>query len=328
MGEHETSRPGPDHASYDDTGHDHAGGHGHSHGPSAQADVRYLVGALILIVAFMVVEVAAAVWSGSLALLADAGHMLVDAAALAVAVWALRLAARPAAGSWTFGFKRAEILSAAGNGVTLLVVSALVAITSIRRLTIHAPHVHGGVVVTVAAVGMVVNVIAAWLLARADRSSLNVEGAFQHVLTDLYGFAATVVAGIVIVTTGYSRADAIASLVVVALMLRASWSLLKASSRVLLEGAPEAVDLAEIRAHLLAPDHVRDVHDLHVWTVTSDLPAIAAHVVVDDSCFLDGHAPQVLDQLQGCLAGHFDVEHSTFQLEPASHADHEPGTHA
>ena len=143
------------------------------------------------------------------------------------------------------------------------------------------------------------------------------EGAFQHILTDLYGFLATVLAaGLVIVTAGFDRADPIASLVVVVLMLRASWGLLKASMRVLLEAAPEAVDLADVRSHLLEPAHVRDVHDLHVWTVTSDLPAISAHVVVDDSCFLDGHAPQVLDELQHCLAGHFDVEHSTFQLEP------------
>ncbi len=175
---------------------------------------------------------------------------------------------------------------------------------------------------------MAINLAAAWGLSRANRSSLNVEGAFQHILSDLYGFLATVVAGIVIITTGFDRADPIASLVVVALMLRASWGLLKASMRVLLEAAPEAVDLADVRAHLLEPDHVRDVHDLHVWTVTSDLPAISAHVVIDDSCFLDGHAPQVLDELQHCLAGHFDVEHSTFQLEPASHADHEPGTHS
>jgi cobalt-zinc-cadmium efflux system protein len=177
-------------------------------------------------------------------------------------------------------------------------------------------------------VGIAVNLVAAWVLSRANRSRLNVEGAFQHILSDLYGFIATVVAGVIILITRFERADAIASLVVVVLMMRASWGLLKASMRVLFEAAPEAVDLAAVRAHLLEPDHVRDVHDLHVWTVTSALPAISAHVVVDDSCFLDGHAPQVLDQLQNCLAGHFDVEHSTFQLEPASHADHEPGTHS
>ncbi len=298
----------------------------HSHRVRSDADRRYLATALALIVGFMIVEVTVAVVSGSLALLADAGHMLADAGAIGAALWAWHLADRPASGPWTFGFKRAEILSAAGNGITLLVVAAVVAFVSVRRL-INPPTVHGLPVLIVAAVGIVVNLVAAWVLARANRSSLNVEGAFQHILTDLYGFVATLIAGVLIVTAGFERADAIASLVVVALMLRASWMLLKASLRVLLEAAPEAVDLADVRAHLLEPAHVLDVHDLHVWTVTSDLPAISAHIVIDDSCFLDGHAPQVLDELQGCLSGHFDVEHSTFQLEPASHYDHEPGNH-
>jgi cobalt-zinc-cadmium efflux system protein len=305
----------------------HAGPNRHEHSLSAAGDRRWLVAAVVLIVAFMVAEVVVAAVANSLALLADAGHMLVDAGALGLALWALHLAARPARGAWTFGFKRAEILSAAGNGITLLVVSALLTFVSVRRL-IHPQAVHGLAVLITAGVGVGVNLAAAWGLSRADRSSLNVEGAFQHILADLYGFLATVLAGVLIVTTGFNRADPIASLVVVALMLRASWGLLKASLRVLLEAAPEAVDLDVIRAHLLEPAHVREVHDLHVWTVTSDLPAISAHVVIDDSCFLDGHAPQVLDQLQHCLAGHFDVEHSTFQLEPSSHAEHEPGTHA
>jgi len=170
-------------------------------------------------------------------------------------------------------------------------------------------------------------VAATWVLARADRSSLNVAGAFRHVLTDLYGFIGTVIAGVIIVATGYTRADAIASLVVVGLMLKASWGLLRDSGRVLLEAAPEDMDLDEVRAHLLATAHVRDIHDLHAWTVTSSLPALSAHVVIDDSCFTDGHAPRLLDQFQACLAGHFDVEHSTFQLEAAAHGGHETGTH-
>jgi cobalt-zinc-cadmium efflux system protein len=299
--------------------HDHISSHGGAHRSN-------LLVSIALIGGFMLAEVIAGAAAGSLALLADAGHMLADVGAIGAALWALHLADRPAEGSWTFGFKRAEILSAAGNGVLLLVVAAVVALVAVRRL-IHPPTVHGLTVAVVAAVGIVINLGAAWVLAAGHRSSLNVEGAFQHILTDLYGFIATLIAGLIILGTGFSRADPIASLVVVALMLRASWGLLKASLRILLEAAPEAVDLADVRSHLLEPAHVRDVHDLHVWTVTSDLPAISAHVVVDDSCFLDGHAPQVLDELQQCLAGHFDVEHSTFQLEPASHADHEPGTH-
>jgi cobalt-zinc-cadmium efflux system protein len=174
-------------------------------------------------------------------------------------------------------------------------------------------------VLFIALIGVVVNVLAAWVLAKANRSSLNVQGAYQHILTDLYGFIGTAVAGIVILSTGFARADSIASLVVVALMLRAAWGLLRDSGRVLLEAAPDNVNLADIRTHLLELDHVHDVHDLHVWTLTSNLPTLSAHVVIDDTCFTDSHAPQLLDELQSCLTGHFDVEHSTFQLEPAGH---------
>lgn len=298
----------------------------HTHGVSAGADTRYLSIALALIVGFMIVEVVVALTSGSLALLSDAGHMLTDAGAIGASLWAIRLSARPATGSWTFGWKRAEILSAAGNGITLLVVGALVAFEAIRRL-LDPPPVQGAPVLVVALLGVVVNLAAAWVLARANRSSLNVEGAFQHILTDLYAFVATFIAGVVIVLTGFTRADAIASLVVVALMFHAAWGLLRDSGRILLEAAPAGVDLDQIRDHLRENDHVLDVHDLHVWTVTSDLPALSAHVVVDDECFHDGHTPQLLDQMQDCLVGHFDVEHSTFQFEPASHGDHEHHDH-
>lgn len=299
---------------------------GHSHGVSADGDRRYLWAALLLLGAFMVGEVIVAFASGSLALLSDAGHMLSDVGAIAASLWAIRLAARPARGSWTFGWKRAEILTAAGNAITLLVVSGIIGYEAVRRL-IEPPEVEGGPVLVVALVGVAVNLVAAWTLAKANRSSLNVEGAYQHILTDLYGFVGTVVAGIVILTTGYSRADSIASLVVVGLMLQAAWGLLRDSGRVLLEAAPEGMELDIVRAHLLENEHVHDVHDLHVWTITSNLPALSAHVVIDDSCFSDGHAPRLLDELQACLVGHFDLEHSTFQLEPASHAAHESETH-
>ncbi|MGD0241614.1 MAG: cation diffusion facilitator family transporter [Streptosporangiaceae bacterium] len=320
------------------TGHAHGGsrahdarsGHAHEagHAPAASADAdrRYLLIALGLLAAFMVAEVIVAVASGSLALLSDAGHMLSDAGAIGAALWTMRLADRPAAGAWTFGWKRAEILSAAGNGITLLVIAGIVAVEAIGRL-IHPPRVDGGPVVAVAAAGILVNVAAAWVLGRASRASLNVQGAFRHVLTDLYGFIGTVAAGIVILTTGWTRADAVASLVVVVLMLKAARELLAASGRILLEAAPATMDLDDVRAHLLATEHVRDLHDLHAWTVTSSLPALSAHIVVDDACFTEGCVPGLLDQLQACLAGHFDVEHSTFQLEAAAHASHEPGTH-
>jgi cobalt-zinc-cadmium efflux system protein len=300
--------------------------HGHDHGPGPGSDRRYLLIALVLLAAFMVGEVVVAFLSGSLALLSDAGHMLSDVGAIGAALWAIALAARPPSGKWTFGLKRAEILSAAANGITLLVVSGIITVEAIGRL-IDPPKVEGGPVIVVAVVGVVVNVAASWVLARANRSSLNVEGAFRHVLTDLYGFIGTVIAGIIVVTTGFTRADAIASLVVVALMVKAAWELLRDSGRVLLEAAPEGMDLEVIRAHLAEVPHVLGVHDLHAWTVTSGLPVLSVHVVIDDSCFNDGHAPRLLDQLQACLTGHFDVEHSTFQLEAAAHAGHELGTH-
>lgn len=303
-----------------------AGHGGHAHAMSPEGDRRYLWAALLLMAAFMAGEVVVAFVSGSLALLSDAGHMLSDVGAIAASLWAISLAARPATGAWTFGWKRAEILSAAGNGITLLVVSGIVGYEAVRRL-LDPPPVEGGPVLVVALVGVVVNIAAAWILAKANRSSLNVEGAYQHILTDLYGFIGTVIAGVVIVTTGYTRADSIASLVVVALMLHAAWGLLRDSGRVLLEAAPEGIDLDDVLAHMLENEHVHDVHDLHVWTITSNLPTLSAHVVIDDSCFTDGHAPQLLDELQACLGGHFDVEHSTFQLEPASHAAHESETH-
>ena len=300
-------------------------GHTHAHaGPPA--DARRLSGALVVIVVFMVGEVTAAIVGGSLALLADAGHMLADAGALGMAWWVTHLAARPAGGSMTFGFKRAEILSAAGNGVTLLVVAVLVAVEAVARL-LHPVAVDGALVAVVAAVGLVANGAATAILAGSSRRSLNLTGAISHLLTDVWAFAATLVAGIVIVTTGFRRADPIASLLVVAIMGKASWGLLRASGRILLEAAPDDLVLAEVREHILGIGEVAAVHDLHAWVVTSDLPAVSAHVVVSDECFRDGRAPAVLDRLQECLAGHFDVEHSTFQLEPAGHADHESHQH-
>lgn len=274
----------------------------------------------------MALEVVAAVFSGSLALLADAGHMLGDAGAIAGSIWAIRLAQRPVTGAWSFGLKRAEILAAAGNGIALLVAGILILTEALGRLVRPSP-VHGVALVIVALAGIGVNLAAAWILSRANRTSLNVEGAFRHVLTDLYAFAATAVAGMVIVAFGYRRADSIASLLIVALMFRAAWYLLGASGRILLEGTPGDVDLDEIRRHIFELPEVVAVHDLHVWTLTSKLPVLSAHVVVADRCMGDGSAAQVLDRLQECLSGHFDVEHSTFQLELSSHAAHEPGAH-
>jgi len=293
---------------------------------TGRSGTRYLALALGLIAALMLGEVVAAALSGSLALFADAGHMLSDVGALAAAVWAARLAARPASGTWTYGLKRAEILSAAGNGIALVAVGAVIAVEAVRRL-VSPPEVRGSIVLAVALAGMVVNLAATFVLARADRSSLNVRGAFAHVVTDLYAFGATAAAGLVIVLTRWSRADAVASLVVAALMACASWGLLRGSGRVLLQGTPEDVSLGLVRDHITSVEHVLGVHDLHAWALTPNLPTISAHVVIEDHCFASGHAPQILDALQSCLGEHFDVEHSSFQLEPASHAAHERGNH-
>ena len=306
-------------------GHVH---HGHAHGAgSAETDRRALTLALVLLVAFMAFEVGAAVFANSLALLADAGHMLVDVGALALSLLAIRLAARPETGSHTYGLKRAEILAAAANGLALIVVSALVTYDAIVRL-VHPGPVRGGVLIVVASVGVVVNMVATLTVARANRRSLNVEGAYRHILTDLYGFIGTLFAGIVIVTSGFDRADAIASLVVVALMLKAATELLRPALRILLEATPEDIDLNEVRRHLMELPEVQSVHDLHAWTLTSSLPIVTAHVVVTDDCFTTGEAGRVLDHLQECLSGHFDVEHSTLQFESAGHIEHELGGHA
>jgi cobalt-zinc-cadmium efflux system protein len=304
--------------------------HDHGHGPrrhSAAGDRRALTLALVLLVAFMVFEVGAAVASNSVVLLADAGHMLVDVGAIAGSLVAIRLAARPETESHTYGLKRAEILAAAANGVALLIVSALVTYDAVSRL-VHPSPVDGVVLIVVASVGVAVNLAATLTMARANRQSLNVEGAYRHILTDLYGFAGTLIAGVVIVVWGFDRADSIASLVVVLLMVQAAVALLRPALRILLEATPAGIDLEEIRRHLLELPEVTSVHDLHAWTLTSSLPILTAHVVVTEECFTTGEAGRVLDHLQDCLSGHFDVEHSTLQFESAGHVEHELGGHA
>jgi cobalt-zinc-cadmium efflux system protein len=280
-----------------------------------------------LIAAFMVAEVTVAFASHSLALLSDAGHMLADVGAIAGSFWAMRLAARPETGSHTYGMLRAEILAAAANAVTLLVVAGLVTFEAVQRL-IHPAGVRGLALVVVAAVGVGVNLLAALIMARADLTSLNIKAAYQHILTDLWGFAGTVIAGIIILATGFSRADSIASLLVVCLIVRAATSLLRPAIRILLEATPDDIDLNEVREHLLELPEVQSVHDLHAWTLTSSLPILTAHIVVTDECISTGESGRVLDHLQTCLAGHFDVAHSTLQFEAAGHLGHEMGGHA
>jgi cobalt-zinc-cadmium efflux system protein len=281
---------------------------------------------LVLLVLFFVSEVVAAVLGNSLVLYADAGHMLTDVAALSLSAWAITLAQKPARERWTFGFKRAEILAAALNGVLLVAVAILIGVVAVERL-VTPQHVAGGLVLVMASIGAVINLLAVRVLAHSNQKSLNLRAAFAHIVTDLYAFLGTAISGLVIVLTHWERADSIASILVVLLMLWASWGLLRDSAHVLLQAAPDDLDLDEVRTHLRAISDVLDVHDLHAWTLSSGSITLSAHVIVENRCFDTGHAPQILDELQACLAGRFDITHSTFQLEPAGHASHEINVH-
>jgi cobalt-zinc-cadmium efflux system protein len=284
--------------------------HDHFH-HGREADQSALKTALALILAFMVAEVAVGVLASSLALLSDAAHMLTDAAALAISLAAASLATRPPKGAMTYGLGRVEILSAQANGVTLLVLGAVIVYEAIVRL-VSPPDVRGGLVLIVALVGIVVNLAATMVLSRgAGDRSLNIEGSYRHILTDLYGFIATAVAALIILITGFVRADAIASLLIAGLMLHAAYGLLKASGRVFLEAAPAGVDPEEIGRALAAETDVIEVHDLHVWEVTSGFPALSAHVVVRSGS--DCHA--LRRHLQRVLADRFDLHHTTLQVD-------------
>jgi cobalt-zinc-cadmium efflux system protein len=285
--------------------HDHD--HDHRH-----ADRRALTQALVLIGAFMVAEVVAGALASSLALLSDAAHMLTDAAALAFALVAARLASRPARGALTFGLGRAEILSAQANGLTLLILALVIVYDAILRL-VSPPAVKGGLVLGVALAGVLVNLVVVRILAPRGTAgrSLNMEGSYRHILTDLYGFAATAAAAVVILATGWNRADPVASLLIAALMLHAAYGLLKASGRVFMEAAPAGLDPAEIGRALAAEPDVVEVHDLHVWEVTSGFPALSAHVVVRAGA--DCHERR--RHLQRVLEGRFGIRHTTLQVD-------------
>ena len=287
--------------------HSHAG---HHHGHSADADRGKLTVALALILAFMAAEVVTGILANSLALLSDAAHMLTDAAAIGLSLVAIRLAGRPAAGQMTFGLKRVEILSAQANGITLLVLAAIIAIEGVRRL-VDPPGVDGALVLAVALAGIVVNLAATAILARANRQSLNVEGSFQHLLTDLYAFVGTAIAAAVILLTGFDRADAIASLLVAALMLRSALGLLRDSGRIFLEASPKGIDPDRIGKQMAAQPHVVEVHDLHVWEVTSEFPALSAHVVVEADA--DCHRARL--ELAELIERDFGIHHTTLQVE-------------
>jgi cobalt-zinc-cadmium efflux system protein len=289
--------------------HEHEG---HSHAITADTDARPLAIGLTLIASFMVVEVVAGILANSLALLSDAAHMLTDAGALLLALVVVRLVQRPAEGNLTFGLRRMDILSAQANGATLLVLSALILYGGIRDL-ISPPSPGGLTMLVVALAGIVVNLFATQQLSKANRSSLNVEGAFQHLLTDLFAFVLTAVAGIVIIATGFARADAIAAMVIAAVMLRSAVGLLRKSGRVLLEIAPEQVDVAEVGRTMASRAGVTEVHDLHVWEIGSGLSALSAHVLVDPGADCHG----LRRELELVLAERYGIDHTTLQVDHA-----------
>ncbi len=296
--------------------------HHHQHGPAPGADARWLSGALALILAFMAGEVVAGLAAHSLALISDAAHMLTDAASIALVLITARLATRPPAGGYTYGLKRTEIMSAQVNGITLVLLAVWLGYSAIRRL-VTPPAVAGGTVLGVALAGVVVNLAAALLIARAGRTepqSLNLAGAFRHIVTDLYAFAATAVAGLVIVLTGFARADAIATLVVVVLMLLAGADLIRKSGRIFLEAAPAGLPPAAVGAAMAARPNVSEVHDLHIWEITSGLPAASAHVLVASGS--DCHA--VRADLETFLSVQYGITHATLQVDHAVAGDGRP----
>lgn len=304
----------------------------HGHGTVTGRQRGRLAAVLAVTVAVLAAEIAGGLLTGSLALLADAGHLAADAAGIGLSLFAAYVAARPATTARTFGYARAEILAATGNALLLFGVGAFILAEGVLRL-ISPPAVAPRLMIAFGLIALAGNGVSLLLLGRGvgrggsrqgAAESLNVRGALLEVGSDALGALAVILAGAVIAGTGFTRADPIASLAVGALIVPRTWRLLREALNVLLEGSPHGVDTTEVRRHLNEVDGVIDVHDLHAWTITSGRPVLSAHVVVDGAVLDQGRSPVILDRLQECLRGHFDVEHSTFQLEPAGHADHEP----
>ena len=303
-------------------GHDH--GHGTATATSGQRGRLAVVLGITLTI--LAVEVVGGVLAHSLVLIADAGHMATDAAGIGLSLLAVWFAGRPSSDARTFGYQRAEILAAVANAVLLFGVGAFILVEAARRLA-HPETATPGLMVVFGVIALAGNAASLTLLRRGQGQSLNVRGAFLEVLSDLLGAAAVLVAAAVIAGTGFQRADALASIFIGVLILPRTARLLRDAVDVLLEATPKNVDLAEVRGHICETPGVLDVHDLHAWTITSGIPVLSAHVVIADTALADGGGARVLDSLADCLAGHFDVEHCTFQLEPASHLDHEHATH-
>lgn len=302
----------------------------HDHAPAAggirsASHRRLLAISLSLTATIMVVQVVGAIFTGSLALLADAAHMFTDASALVIALIAAAVAARPADDRRTFGYQRAEVFGALINAIILILLAGWVGIEAVGRLIDPGEtEVVGGLMLVVAIVGLVANAISMWLLSRAQRTSINVRGAYLEVMGDLIGSAMVIIAAIVIVTTGWMPADAIASIMIAVLIIPRAIALLREVFSVLSESAPKGTAVSEIRQHLLDYDGVVGVHDVHVWQLTRGAPVFSAHVSVDPALLSGGRSAKLLSDLQSCLAHHFDVEHSTFQIEPAEQSDCEP----
>ncbi len=306
-------------------GHSH--GHGHGHGLTATGRHRRTLAVVMAIAAAIAAgEVVGAVVSGSLVLLADAAHMAADAAGVGLSLLAAHFASLPATGRRTFGYARAEILAATANALLLLGMAAFILVEAAQRLVTPQP-VTTGLMVVFGGIALAGNGASLVLLRHAQAESLNARGAFLEVASDAFGALAVIVTAVVITATGFIRADPIASLAVGTLILPRTWRLLRDTTDVLLEASPRGIDLTEVRQHITGLDGVLDVHDLHAWTITSGLPVLSAHVVVDAAALAADCGPGILDRLQACLSGHFDVEHSTFQLEPSGHADHEASVH-
>jgi cobalt-zinc-cadmium efflux system protein len=302
-------------------------GHGHDHGTAGlTAGRRPLTVVLAITGLVLAVEVVGSVISGSLALLADAGHMLTDVAGLSLALVAAVLGQRPATDARTWGYRRLEVLAAAAQAAVLLAVGGFVLVVGVRRL-LSPPEVESGVMVAFGVIALVGSMVSVAVLARSRAHNLNLRAAFLEVVSDALGSVAVIVAAAVIGLTGWTRADAVASLLIGALIIPRTVKLLRDSVNVLLESTPAGMELSDVREHLLRVPHVHDVHDLHASQVATGLPVLSVHAVVDDECFHDGHLMGMLDELQDCLAGHFDVEHSTIQFEAASHWAHERAAH-
>ena len=301
-------------------------GAGHDHGTitagAANSKRLALVLGMMLVVA--VVQVTGAVYSGSLALLADAGHTVTDSFGVALALAAVWIAARPATSKRTFGFQRAEILAAAVNAIVLFALCGFIVVEAVDRLREPA-EVSGLGMVVVAAFGLVMNVVALLVLRSGAKESLNVKGAYLEVMSDALASVGVIAGGLIVWLTGWQQADTLVSLGIAAIIVPRAWSLLKEAVHILLEATPKGMDLSEVRAHLMGHPAVIDVHDLHAWTITSGVPVMSAHVVVAEEDLRD--SGRMLDELHECLTGHFDVEHSTLQLEPPGHADHEGARH-